>query len=129
MSWQAQFFNIVNIFVIPREKRILFSVCLSVRLYVRLSVSLSGTLFSHFVRVTPPTVSITHKPNRNHLKAGCLECVRGVSFSAAPPKYWRNRSLETAQNHKFQFLEPHKSMSFGPRNAIPIRYESPASVV
>ena len=36
-----------------------------------------GRSFSHFVRVTPPTVFTTHKPNLYHLKAGCLECVMG----------------------------------------------------
>ena len=58
--------------IIPREKGILFSVCLSVRLTV-----CPGRFFSHFVRVAPPTVFITHKPNLYHLKAGCLECVMG----------------------------------------------------
>ena len=63
--------------IIPREKGILLSVCLSVRL--------SETLFFHFVRVTP-TVFITHKLNLYHLKAGCVECVMwGVRFSV-PPK-------------------------------------------
>ena len=58
--------------IIPREKGILFSVCLSV---------CPGRFFSHFVRVTPPIIFITHKPNLYHLKAGCLECVMGIRFS------------------------------------------------
>ena len=86
--------------VIPREKGILFSVCLSVCLSVRLSVC-PGLSFFHFVRVTPPTVFITHKPNLYHLKAGCLECVMLGSVFSYPPKFRRNRPLKTAQNHKF----------------------------
>ena len=89
--------------------------------FVCLSIRPSGTLFSHFVRVTPPTVFITHKQNLYHLEAGCLECVMGVSCSL-PPKFRRNRSLKTAQNHIFHFLERHKSKSFRPRDAIPIPY-------
>ena len=90
-----------------------------------------GRFFSHFVRVTPSTVFITHKQNLYHLKAGCLVCVMGWRgpFFGAPPKFWRDRSLKTVQNHKFQFLERHKSKNFGLRNAIPIPYESPASFV
>ena len=83
--------NNLSRFIIPREKGILFSVCLSLRLF--------GTLFSHFVGVTPPTFFITHKQNLYHLKAGCLECVMGVRCSVPPPKFWRDRSLKTAQNH------------------------------
>ena len=75
-------------------------VCLSVCLSVRLSVC-PGRSFSHFVRVTPPTVFTTHKPNLYHLKAGCLECVMGGSVFSYRPKFRRNRSLKTAQNHKF----------------------------
>ena len=94
-------------------------------------VCLSGTLFVLILcsyRFSP-TGFITHKQNLYHLKAGCLECVMGGSIFLFPPKFWRNRSLKTAQNHKFQFLERHKSKSFRPRDAIPIPYESPASVV
>ena len=40
--------------IIPREKGILFAVDLSV---------CPGCLYSNFVRVTPPTVFITHKQN------------------------------------------------------------------
>ena len=56
-------------------------------LSVWLSVRLSGTLFSHFVRVTPPTVFITHKSNLYHLKAGCLECVMGGQFFRTPQNF------------------------------------------
>ena len=45
-----------------------------------------GKSLSHFVRVTPPTVFITHKQNLYHLKAGCLECVMGGSVFFVPPK-------------------------------------------
>ena len=41
---------------------------------------LSGTLFSHFVRVTPAVFFYT-----KHMKAGCLECVMGNRFSLPPP--------------------------------------------
>ena len=74
------------------------SVCPSVRLSV-----CPGRFFSHFVGVTPPTVFITHKSNLYHLKAGCLECVMGGSVFSYPPKFRRNRSLKTVQNHKFIF--------------------------
>ena len=50
-------------------------------------VCLSGTLFSQFVRETPPTVLITHKQNLYHLKAGCLECVMGCSFFRTPQNF------------------------------------------
>ena len=97
--------------------------------FVCLSDRLSGTLFSHFLRLTP-TVFITHKPNLYHLKAGCLECVmEGGSVFSYPQKFRQIRFLKTAQNHEFQFLERHKSKSFRPIDAIPIPHESPASVV
>ena len=41
----------------------------------------------------------------------------GVHFSVNP-KFRRGGSLKTARNHKFQFLERHKSMSFWRRTAI-----------
>ena len=69
-----------DLVITPRKKGILFSVCLSVRLTV-----CPGRFFSHFVRVTPPTVFITHKQNLYHRKAECLECVmEGVSFFVSP---------------------------------------------
>ena len=114
-----------GVVIIPRTRGYCFHfVCLSVRLSV-----CPGRFFSHFVGVTPPTVFITHKSNLYHLKAGCLECVMGGSVFSYPPKFRRNRSLKTAQNHKFQFLERQKSKSFRTRDAIPIPYESPPSVV
>ena len=58
------------------------SVCPSVRLSV-----CPGRFFSHFVRVTSPTVFITHKPNLYHLKAGCLECVMGGPFFRTPQNF------------------------------------------
>ena len=103
----------------PHKKEMLFSVCLS----DRLSVSLYGTLFSHFVRVTPLTVFITHT-NLHHLKGWRLECVIrwGVRFSI-PLKFRPDRSLKTAQNHKLQFLARHNSKNFWTWTAIPILYK------
>ena len=47
----------------------------------------SGTLFSHFVRVTPPIAFITHKQNLYHLQAGCLGCVMGGQFFRTPQNF------------------------------------------
>ena len=85
-----------------------------------------GRSFSHFVRVTPPTVFITHNQTYTIWKLGVWSVSWVFSY---PPKFRRIRSLKTAQNHKFQFLERQKSKSFRPRDAIPIPYESLASVV
>ena len=49
--------------------------------------------------------------------------------TGSPQNFWQNRSLKTAQNHKFRFWERHKSNSFGPRDAIPIPYENVVFVV
>ena len=54
---------------------------------------------------------------------------KGGPFSLPPPKFQRDRPLETAENHIFQFLERHNSNSFLPTPTIPIPYESPAYVV
>ena len=47
-------------------------------------------VLSDFVRVSPPTVFITHKPNLYHLKAKCLECVMRGSRFPYPVKFWRD---------------------------------------
>ena len=121
--------------VIPREKGILFSVCLSVCLSVCPSVCLSvcpGRSFSHFVRVTPPTVFITQTKPIPSESWTVWTGSGGPFFRTPPPKFRRNRSLMTAQNHKFQFFERHKSKSiFGLRTAMHLPYtcKSPASIV
>ena len=109
--------------VIPRERGYCFRfVCLSVRL--------SGTLFFLFC-ARNSSYSFHHTQTKPIPSESWVSgvCHGGGSVFSYPPKFRRNRSLKTAQNHKFQFLERQKSKSFRPRDAIPIPYESPPSVV
>ena len=75
--------------IIPREKGILFSVCLS--------VCLSGTLFFSFC-ARNSSYSFHHTqtkpiPSESWMSGVC----HGGSVFSYPPKFRRNRSLKTAQ--------------------------------
>ena len=104
---------------------------LSVCLFVCPSVCLSGTLYFSFC-ARNSSYSFHHTQTKlipcESWLSGVCHRVGGSVFSY-PPKFRQNRSLKTAQNHKFQFLERHKSKSFRPRDAIYIPHDSPASVV
>ena len=78
-----------------------------------------ATLFSHFVRGTPHTVFITHKPNLYHLKARCLKCVMTGSVFSYLPKFRRNRSLKTTQKTNSNFWSVTSQRVLGPGRRYP----------
>ena len=112
---------------ISRQKACLYQVYVIIsRAFIRKEITLTPTRAVRDMVISCLKPSYLSKqiliggPGLYHLKAGCLECVMGGSVFPHPSKFRRDRSLKTAQNHKFQFLKRHKSKSFGLRNALPI---------
>ena len=98
--------------------------------FVCLSVC-PGRSFSHFVRVTPPTVFITHTPNLYHLKAECLECVMGGPFFRTPKisaKYVSENGPKS-QIPIFGASQVKEIILYPEINSIPVPYKNHAFVV